>query len=793
MEALRPHLDGLRAPGPDSKVYKDQCIYSFDTPESPGGLYVCMRSFLGVARDRLEAFSARTGSRVFLHVVHVRHPPPPPAADEPEKKVTRLAIGVEGGFDGEAQRGRLERRHALVLVPRLHTLPLPCDELPAAAQAAVAAVLAADSASRREELRQATGTWDGEVRVVSRHAETLRQLENGVRVAPRGWQCQQCDKTDNLWLNLTDGAILCGRRFFDGTGGNNHAVEYYQKTGYPLAVKLGTISADGRADVFSYDEDDMVLDPQLGRHLAHFGINVQAMEKTDKSMVELEIEMNKRVGEWATIQEEGEQLKPLYGPGYTGLRNLGNSCYMNSVMQVMFTVPDFVERYFAGAEATLAALEPARVPDDFDAQMCKLAQGLLSGRYSQQPEEPAAAAAGQPGIEPFTFKSVVGRGHAEFSGKRQQDAQEFILHLINLVSRASRHRTDPTDALRFRVEERVECTGSHRVKYSDRTEFFLPLHIPLEAATNKEAVREYEARKAAAGGADAGPPVRANIPFEACLEAFAAERRVEQFYSTALDAKTTALQTVRLASFPDFLLVQLQKFTVGDDWLPKKLDVAVAMPDELDLSCLRGGGLQPGEELLPEPAAQLAAAEPQLDAAVLAQLADMGFPTEACRRALYNTQNSGVETAMNWIMEHMTDEDFAAPFVVPGTQPAAGAFRADPEAVALIVSMGFTTSQAERALRETDNSVERAADWIFSHQAELGEEPTPAGEHYRDGAGKYQLVAFISHMGSSTMVGHYVCHILKDGRWCIFNDEKVAESRRPPRELAYLYLYRRCQ
>lgn len=50
---------------------------------------------------------------------------------------------------------------------------------------------------------------------------------------------------ENLWLNLTDGSILCGRRYFDGSGGNNHAVEHFRETGYPLAVKLGTITPDG--------------------------------------------------------------------------------------------------------------------------------------------------------------------------------------------------------------------------------------------------------------------------------------------------------------------------------------------------------------------------------------------------------------------------------------------------------------------------------------------------------------------------------------------------------------------
>lgn len=46
-------------------------------------------------------------------------------------------------------------------------------------------------------------------------------------------------------------------------------------------------------------------------------------------------------------------------------------------------------------------------------------------------------------------------------------------------------------------------------------------------------------------------------------------------------------------------------------------------------------------------------------------------------------------------------------------------------------------------------------------------------------------------MGASTDVGHYVCHIKKDGHWVIYNDEKVAESVSPPKDLAYVYLYER--
>ena len=58
------------------------------------------------------------------------------------------------------------------------------------------------------------------------------------------------------------------------------------------------------------------------------GINVAVMEKTEKSMVELEIDANKEY-EFSTITESGAQLVPIYGPGYTGMQNLGNTCYMN--------------------------------------------------------------------------------------------------------------------------------------------------------------------------------------------------------------------------------------------------------------------------------------------------------------------------------------------------------------------------------------------------------------------------------------------------------------------------------
>lgn len=114
-------------------------------------------------------------------------------------------------------------------------------------------------------------------------------------------------------------------------------------------------------------------------------------------------------------------------------------------------------------------------------------------------------------------------------------------------------------------------------------------------------------------------------------------------------------------------MIQLKKFTLREDWVPIKLDVAMEMPDILDIARLRGTGPQPQEEPLPELVGS-PPPPPVMDEHVLAQLADMGFPPEACKRAVFFTHNSGLETATQWVMEHISDSDFADPFVPPGSK-----------------------------------------------------------------------------------------------------------------------------
>ncbi|KAA8526881.1 hypothetical protein F0562_008890 [Nyssa sinensis] len=804
MELLRSNLSRVRIPEPTNRIYKQECCISFDTPKSEGGLFVDMNTFLAFGKDYVGWNFEKTGNPVYLHIKQTKKPVP---EDRPLKKPTLLAIGVDGGFDNHEPE--YEESHNIVILPVYVTLPFPSVELPEKVRLAVDTILMADGAEWKEQV----ASWTADKKQNSAYAMNLQQIDNGVIVPPSGWKCAKCDKTDNLWLNLTDGMMLCGRKNWDGSGGNNHAIEHYNETGYPLAVKLGTITADlDGADVFSYPEDESVLDPHLAQHLAFFGIDFSSLQKTEMTTAERELDQNTNF-DWNRIQESGQEVEPLFGPGYTGLVNLGNSCYLAATMQVVFSTRSFYSRYYMNQSLKMAFETAAADPTvDLNMQLTKLAHGLLSGKYSVpalEKDDVANAAnstpvAKQEGIPPRMFKAVIAASHPEFSTMRQQDALEFFLHFIDQVERANtgNPKLDPSRSFKFGIEERLLCP-SGKVAYNRRHDYILSLSIPLHKAMSKEdAFYKLKAEKGLEGKeVSANEIERPMVHLSDCLGTFSAQEEVHDFYSTALNAKTTAIKTAGLTSFPDYLVLHMRKFVMEEGWVPKKLDVYIDVPDIIDISAMRSKGLQPEEELLPEAAAEGEAESKNLSASedIVSQLMSMGFNYLHCQKAAINTSNAGVEEAMNWLLSHMDDPDIDAPISQEAQSAEVLLSFVDQSKVDTLISFGFEEAIARKALKASGGDIEQATDWIFNHPGVSDSSDMDATSSNSpivdaalpDGGGRYRLIGLVSHIGTSTHCGHYVAHIYKDGRWVIFNDDKVGVSKNPPKEMGYLYFFER--
>ncbi|KAH8684151.1 ubiquitin carboxyl-terminal hydrolase 14 [Ilyonectria robusta] len=774
-----PHLEsiGLTPPTPFQSVYREDCTQCFDSIDDPAGLDVCLQCFNGgCANDRLhnKLHHVLTSHPLALNIRRTRKMI---VRDEPPAKMSKLSIAAETEED----------RYDTALAVKCLDCNIELDKTGPKLAPLVDSIMKANTFSRKEEVK----AWEQELtsceHILLMQQHPSRKIEQGAL-----GHCSACDLAENLWLCLECGNLGCGRKQMGGVDGNSHALAHSDASGHGVAVKLGSITPEGTADVYCYKCDEERIDDGLGEHLAHWGIILAERQKTEKSLTEMQIEQNLK-WDFSMTTEDGKELKPLFGPGLTGLKNLGNSCYLASILQCLFDMPSFQDRYFRPNDDLPIVQEPA---SDLETQLRKVADGLWSGRYSKPDTDIAAesAIAHQKGLPPAMLKHLIGRGHEEFSTMRQQDALELLQHLFKLITR-SQHPgdlKDPTAQFRFALEQRLQCLGCKKVRYSTNEQDNIFIDVPLEKIPAEE-------------GAEASADTYKPVTLKECLDNFTATERVELTCS-ACGSKDGFTKRSLFKTFPDVLVVNARKMTVVN-WVPIKVDVPVLVPDgPFPLDTYLSQGLQPSEEKLPdEPEATAPAFIP--DAEAVAQLEGMGFPRNRCERALHATGNSDANSAMEWLFAHMEDADIDAPLDLGG-QSSAAASTADPEKIEMLGAMGFGAPQAKKALKETGGDVERAVEWLFSHPDDQGtfddDAPTdgataapsePAGSAVLPA--NFELRSIVCHKGTSIHAGHYVAFIRKQlessATWVLFNDEKVVEAHDVDemRKFAYVYFFKR--
>jgi ubiquitin carboxyl-terminal hydrolase 5/13 len=617
--------------------------------------------------------------------------------------------------------------------------------------AVIDGVIKANTFSRQEEVK----AWEQEM-ISCEHILTLNQEPKRQIPSQDLGHCSMCDLHENLWLCLQCGNLGCGRSQFGGIGGHSHGLAHANSSHHAVAVKLGSITPEGTADVYCYKCDEERVDEDLGSHLAHWGIMLAERQKTEKSLTEMQIEQNMR-WEFSMTADNGKELEALFGKGFTGLRNLGNSCYLASSLQCLFALPLFQQRYYQPEKDLPLVQDPAQ---DLETQLRKLADGLLSGRYSY-PESDILTSellpeiSHQKGLSPSMLKHLIGRGHAEFSTMRQQDAFELLLHLFKLITRShhSASSADPTRAFRFVLEQRLQCLKCQKVRYSldEQDNISIPVPIrklspqstPLNESENMDTSDEYQ-----------------SVSLKECLDSFTAEETVE-LTCTSCGSKDGFSKRSLFKTFPEILVVNARRFVIIN-WVPTKVDVPVTVGDEpFLLDDYRSLGRQPTEDLLPD--TDLANTKPSFiaDREALQTLEQMGFPFNRCEKALHATGNSDANAAMEWLFAHIDDADIDAPLDLSTSSKTTEAV--DPEKIEALGQMGFGPPQARKALKQTGGDMERAVDWLFNHPDEHGDiegdRTDRVGVSPKDLSGsdslpaKFQLQSIICHKGASIHAG----------------------------------------
>lgn len=182
---------------------------------------------------------------------------------------------------------------------------------------------------------------------------------------------------------------------------------------------------------------------------------------------------------------------------------------MASVTQTLLSLPAFRGRYYPNASDHWQTCPEALPAACLECQMRKVADGLLSGRYSHPHtlqsalrDNPLAHDAPTPtfqeGIRPASFKTLIGKGHEEFATMRQQDAEEFLAHLLKVLRQNAKRlglkaEDEPTEIFRFGMEQRLQCTDCKKVRYRVDSQDSISIPVPaIEKEKDAEGNPVYE-------------------------------------------------------------------------------------------------------------------------------------------------------------------------------------------------------------------------------------------------------------------------------------------------------------
>lgn len=251
-------------------------------------------------------------------------------------------------------------------------------------------------------------------------------------------------------------------------------------------MKSGTITAEGSASVHCYACDEEVVDGGLAGHLGVLGIDVKDRRKTEKTVQEITLDLNLTLA-LSRLVEEGRKMVSVYGPGYTGVDNIGNSCYLNSTVQMLFSLDEYRTTYF---EKGLQHLKQCNsLPSEcYYCQVAKVADGLWSGKYSQKLQRTLLVnheertEEYQQAIRPYDFKMLVAGDSPDFKSSEQQDALEYLQHLFDRFSKEEAKAHLPLSAKLFDYTHvnRLVCLACNGYKQIEHTtnEWKFPVPAP---------------------------------------------------------------------------------------------------------------------------------------------------------------------------------------------------------------------------------------------------------------------------------------------------------------------------
>jgi len=256
----------------------------------------------------------------------------------------------------------------------------------------------------------------------------LEPVSSKLKNGETSLKCSACDTDESPWICLTCGIIHCGRYV------KGHAKEHHEANDELHAVCMDCENLTA----YCYKCDEFVINDSSSGHLEQLRKLYQSVSK-ENSIKEDESEQNNKprgklqrrassdsLENGKEIKRRKKENKPRRQT--SGLRNLGNTCFMNAVLQSLSNIQEF-----CGYIKQLPSLEE---------KIIKTKKAHITRKTRDSGEDVllveelrktlVALWQGTKGaISPEALFTVIWKVVPRFRGYQQQDAHEFMRYLLD--------------------------------------------------------------------------------------------------------------------------------------------------------------------------------------------------------------------------------------------------------------------------------------------------------------------------------------------------------------------------